>query len=406
MRSVIFFAAMMAASTQFIIGQAMADEVVTLKSLTNYVFIHTPARQGENSLQKLSEAREKRASTLFAEPATISFNHFNDGIGSGDGLREYESAVSMPLWLPGQKRHQQNWSQELANQLPYYQQRLRLQASGLVRQHVWQVMHAAAEVRQAETTLANAQALKASVDKRVAAGDLPENEQLLAKSNLLAMQNQRQHAQNQLQKALNQYHFHTGQRTLPVDVEEAIPQQREINADHPLLAELSQKVAILRSEMHNAQYAGAINPSVSVGVKRERDAGNNESFNNSLGLGFTMAIGDKPFSEPAIAEAAKAMADVEIMRQQLKVDLEAQLIAQIDQLQAQQAQQDMLRQQFEVSKTYLEQQQKSFEFGQIDLMTLLRVEAEVNKNRAQIQNLEVAIGQTIAQINQTLGVTL
>lgn len=405
MRAAIFITVVATAVANLIVLPVMADDAVTLKSLTNYVYQKAPARQGESSLQNLSDARKTRASTLFAEAATISFNHFNDGIGSGDGLREYESAVSMPLWLPGQKRQQQNWSQELANQLPYYQQRLRLQASAVVRQHVWQVMHAAAEVRQAETLLDTAKALKDSVDKRVAAGDLPETEQLLAESNLLAMQNQQQHAQNQLQKAINQYYYKTGQRSLPVDIEEALPPQREITAEHPLLAELGQQVTTLRSEMHNAKYAGAVNPSVSVGVKRERGAGN-EAFNNSLGVGVTMALGDKPFSEPAIAEAAKAMADVDIQRQQLKADLEAQLIAQLDQLQAQQAQQDMLKKQYAVSEAYLERQQKSFEFGQIDLMTLLRVEAQANDHRAQIQMLEIAIGQTMAQINQTLGVIL
>lgn len=405
MRAAIFITAVAATVANLIVLPVMANDAVTLNSLTNYVYQKEPARQGESSLQNLSDARKTRASTLFAEAATISFNHFNDGIGSGDGLREYESAVSMPLWLPGQKRQQQNWSQELANQLPYHQQRLRLQASAVVRQHVWQVMHTAAEVRQAETLLDTAKALKDSVDKRVAAGDLPETEQLLAESNLLAMQNQQQHAQNQLQKAINQYHYKTGQRSLPVDVEEVLPPQRVITAEHPLLAELGQQVTTLRSEMHNAKYAGAINPSVSVGVKRERGAGN-EAFNNSLGVGVTMALGDKPYSEPAIAEAAKAMADVEIQRQQLKADLESQLIAQLDQLQAQQAQQDMLKKQYAVSKAYLERQQKSFEFGQIDLMTLLRVEAQANDNRAQIQMLEIAIGQTIAEINQTLGVIL
>lgn len=405
MRSVILLSSVLSIVWFLVPNQALADEAVTLKALTNYVYDKEPARQGESSLQDLSDARKTRASTLFADAATISFNHYNDGIGSGDGLREYESAVSMPLWLPGQKRQQQNWSQELANQLPYYQQRLRLQASGLVRQHVWQVMHAAAEVRQAETTLENAEALKDSVDKRVAAGDLPETEQLLAESNLLSMQTQRQNAQNLLQKAINQYHYQTGQRSLPVDPEENLPVQREITAEHPLLAELSQQVTTLRSEMHNAKYAGAVNPSVSVGVKRERGAGN-ESFNNSLGVGVTMALGDKAFSEPAIAEASKTMADIEIKRQQLKGQLEAQLIAQLDQLQSQQAQQQMLRKQYDISAAYLQRQQKSFEFGQIDLMTLLRVEAQANDSRAQVQMLEIAIGQTIAQINQTLGVTL
>ncbi|MEX0616149.1 MAG: TolC family protein, partial [Methylophaga sp.] len=71
-----------------------------------------------------------------------------------------------------------------------------------------------------------------------------------------------------------------------------------------------------------------------------------------------------------------------------------------------QAQQQMLKKQYAVSEAYLERQQKSFEFGQIDLMTLLRVEAQANNNRAQIQMLEIAIGQTVAQINQTLGVIL
>lgn len=404
MRAASLFTAMMAVAN-LTVAPVMAEESVTLKSLTNYVYDTAPARQGESSLQNLSDARKTRASTLFADPATISFNHFNDGIGSGDGAREFESAVSMPLWLPGQKRQQQNWSQELANQLPYYQQRLRLQASGLVRQHVWQVMHAAALVRQADTRLDNAQALKDSVDKRVAAGDLPETEQLLAQSHLLAMQNQRQDAQNQLQKAINQYHYQTAQRSLPADVEENLPAQRQITAEHPLLAELSQQVATLRSEMHNARYAGAVNPSVSLGMKRERGAGN-EPFNNSLGLGVTVAIGDQPYSEPAIAEVAKTMADVEIQRQQLKKQLEAQLMAQLDQLQAQQAQQAMLRKQYEISAAYLERQQKSFDYGQIDLMTLLRVEAQTDANRAEVQMLEIAIGQSIAEINQTLGVIL
>jgi outer membrane protein TolC len=237
------------------------------------------------------------------------------------------------------------------------------------------------------------------------AGDLPETEQLLAQSHLLSMENQLQMAQNQLQQAVNQYHYQTGQRSLPVDIEETVPASQQITPEHPLLAALGQQLSTLRSEMHNAKYAGAVNPSVSVGMKRERDAGN-EAFNNSLGLGVTVPIGDKPFSEPAIAEVANAMADVEIQRQQLKKQLEAQLLAQLDQLKAQQAQQDMLRKQYEISAIYLTRQQKSFELGQIDLTTLLRVEAQANENRAEIQRLEVNIGQTIANINQTLGVIL
>lgn len=140
---------------------------ITLKTLTDYVYSQHPARQAESSMDALAQSRAALADKLFAEPLSLSVNHFNDVIGSGEGLQEWESSVEMPIWLPGEKRQQQNLSRHLAAELPYYQQRIRLDASAQVRRHVWLVMLSAAKVRHAETLRDNARSLQKNVENRV-----------------------------------------------------------------------------------------------------------------------------------------------------------------------------------------------------------------------------------------------
>src|SRR5690554_2365819 len=245
------------------------NDPVTLKTLTDYVYLHHPARQAEDSMDALATSRSTLAGQMFAAPLSLSVNHFNDVVGSGDGLQEWETAIEMPIWLPGEKRHQQNLSRHLAAEVPYYQQRIRLDASAQVRAHVWQVMQSAAEVRYAEALLADADDLIDAVNQQIEADMLPPSESLLAQSHQLAMQSQLSSARMRLQQALNQYHYVTGQRVLPEVIEETLPLSPEISRDHPLLAELEQQIARQRSEIANARYDNARHPTLSVGVKRE-----------------------------------------------------------------------------------------------------------------------------------------
>lgn len=386
---------------------SFADDAapITLKTLTDYVFTHHPARHAEASMDGLAESRSAIAGQLFAEPLSLSVNHFNDVIGSGDGLQEWESSIEMPIWLPGEKRQQQNLSRHLAAEVPYYQQRIRLDASAQVREHVWQVMLSAAKVRHAEVLQENAENLLQNVKNRVEGGDLADSEALLAQTHYLEMQSQVASAKMDLQQSLNQYQYLTGQQVLPDEIEENLPESPQIHLDHPLLAELEQQIAKQRSEVANARYDNARHPSLSVGIRRERDE-HADPYNNSVGVGVSFALNDARYQQPAIAAASRQLADLQIAQQQQLRQLEAALLAAVDRLNSLQQRQDMLKQQFDVSQQYVSMQQRSFDMGGIDLTTLLRSQEVTNTHRHQLLQLQIEIQQQIAQINQIVGRTL
>ena len=384
---------------------AKEAEPITLKTLTDYVYSHHPARQAESSMDALAQSRSDIAGKLFAEPLSLSVNHFNDVIGSGEGLQEWESSVEMPIWLPGEKRQQQNLSRHLAAEVPYYQQRIRLNASDQVRQHVWQVMLSAAKVRHAEVLQQNADNLLENVENRVKGGDLSSSESLLAKGHQLEIQSQLASAKMDLQQSLNQYQYLTGQQVLPDVIEEKLPASPQIDKAHPLLAELEQQIARQRSEMANARYENVQHPSLSVGIKRERDE-HAAPYNNSIGLGVSIALNDEQYQQPAIAQASRQLADLQIAQQQQLRQLEAELLAARDTLKTLQQRQTLLKQQYDVSQQYVDMQQRSFDMGGVDLTTFLRSQEIADKHRHQLLQLEIEIQQQIAQINQIAGRTL
>ena len=384
---------------------AEETDPITLKTLTDYVYSQHPARQAESSMDALAKSRSDLAGKLFAEPLSLSVNHFNDVIGSGEGLQEWESSVEMPIWLPGEKRHQQNLSRHLAAELPYYQQRIRLDASAQVRRHVWLVMLSAAKVRHAETLRDNARNLLNNVENRVEGGDLASSEALLAKSHHLEMQSQLASAKMDLQQSLNQYQYLTGQQVLPDVIEENLPLSTEIDKAHPLLAELEQQIARQRSEIANARYDNVQHPSLSVGVKRERDE-HADPYNNSVGVGISFALNDEQYQQPAIAQASRQLADLQIAQQQQKRQLEADLLAARDTLKTLQQRQMLLKEQYAVSQQYVDMQQRSFDMGGVDLTSFLRSQEIADKHRHQLLQLEIEIQQQIAQINQIAGRTL
>lgn len=386
-------------------GLAEDAAPITLKTLTDYVYIHHPARHAEASMDALAASRSALAGQLFAEPLSLSVNHFNDVIGSGDGLQEWETSIEMPIWLPGEKRQQQNLSRHLAAELPYYQQRIRLDASAQVREHVWKVMLAAVKVRHAEVLQENSESLLSNVQQRVKGGDLASSESLLAQSHQLEMQSQLATAKVDLQQNLNQYRYLTEQKVLPDEVEEGLATPVVIHRDHPLLAEMEQKIARQRSEVANAGYDNVRHPSLSLGVKRERDE-HADPYNNSIGVGISFALNDVRYQQPAIAVASRQLAELQIAQQQQVRQLEAALLAALDRLKTLQQRQTVLKQQLEISQEYVSMQQRSFEMGGINLTTFLRSQEVADKHRHQLLQLEIEIQWKIAQINQITGRTL
>ena len=382
------------------------SSAITLSSLTQKVYELDPARLSELAQQQQVNANTALANAIFADAKSISLTHQNDVIGSGNGLREWESIVEMPLWLPGQKQQQLSLSNKLSAELPAYQQQVRLAASAKVRELIWNVVLANTAAKQAYQMWQSAQKLEQDVAARVKAGELAGTERLLANTNALEMQNQYMLKKSTLDLALSTYYAFTKERLLPEQYEEALAENYVIDRQHPLLMMLEQHINTLRAKQDLAHFDKAINPSLSVGVRRERGA-NDDSFTNSMGLGISFALGNNEvYRRPAIANAAKELADAEIARQQLERELNVTLFSYLHDLETKRLQLSLVSEQNETTQQYLALQQRAFELGELDLVSLLRSQSLANETDNRKLALEVDIKHTIALINQALGIIL
>lgn len=385
--------------------QAVYSDSLSLHSLTEQVYQRLPGKLGEAKFEQLQQANDSISAALFAEPATASINHFNDVVGSGDGFQEWEGSIDMPLWLPGQKQAHQAVSAKILAELPAYQAELKLQASGQVRERIWQVKLAEAELAQATQVWTTAKQLEKDVKARVAAGDLPSTEALLATSNTLEAESQRVQAEATLSEQLKAYSLLTSTEMLPADVSEPVAEQSDISVLHPSLALQDQVINRLQAEMGLAQYAAASNPNLSVGVRRER-GDDTEKFNHSLGVGISIALDGKRYSQPAMAEASVALTEAQVARQQLERQLQQQVLASQASLTASQAQLALAVEQDKTTQQYYQLQKQAFDLGELNLVELLRSQTLANQSRSRKQQLEVLIAQQIAEVNQALGVSL
>lgn len=403
------FAGLILSASSFLVFAADApidySDTITLGSVTEQVYQRLPGKLAEGKFSEMQQANDVMGNALFAEPATASINHFNDAIGSGDGFQEWEGSVDMPLWLPGQKQAQQALSDKIIAQLPAYQQYLRLQASGEVRDLIWQVKLAEVRLEQARLAWETAKKLEQDVASRVKAGDLAENERLLASSNTLQAHSQMAAAESALAQQLKTYTLLTGLDTLPVNVSEALSDQAQVMSSHPALLMQDQMIDRLRAEMDLARYEGSVNPSVSLGLRRER-GDDSESFNHSLGIGLSIPLDNKRYSQLAIAETSAALADAQVRRQEVERELNKQFLASRESLMATQRQLELAIQQDLTTRQYYDLQKRAFDLGEINLIDLLRSQALANESRSRKRELEVLIEQKKALINQALGLVL
>lgn len=378
------------------------SSALSLTSLVQKMHQRQLASLKQTAQQQQVDANTALGNAMFAGSANINLNHFNDVIGSSDGFQEWESSVDLPLWLPGQKQQQLALSDTLSAEIPAYQQRLLLDASATVRSTLWAVVLAETKVKQSYQVWQTAQNLEQNVTSRVKAGELAGTEALLAGSHALEMQGRYLQAKTELDYAWGNYQNYTGEISLPETIEEALSEQTLINQQHPYLASLDQQILTLRAQQELARFDGAVNPNLSFGLRRERD-GHGDDYNNSVGIGISFALEDEVYQNPKLASAASDLADATIERQRLERQLQDNLLRLRHQLQAKQQQLELVVEQDKTAKQYLLLQQRAFDLGEIDLVSLIRSQSLADDAVNRKTLLQVDIKHAVSTVNQALG---
>lgn len=378
---------------------------VTLSILTETVYQRNAAHHNESAKQQQINVNTEIANRFFADANTLSINHENDLITHSDGFQEWELGVDMPLWLPGQQQQKLSLSEKMSAVLPASQQQIKLDASETVRDLVWAIVINKTDLEQAKQAWQTAQELESDVVLRVESGDLAGMDRLLANTHVLDMNKQAMIAEAELEYSLEIYSKITGKQALPEQYREVLSNKTVIDQSHPSLGLLQQKIATLIAKQSLAQYNGVTNPNLSVGIRSERDD-DHESFQHSIALGLSFALNGTVYSKPAVADAAKKLADAEIDYQNLEWQLNVILSEQLHDLELKKQQLELMIERDKITQQYLLLQQRAFDLGEIDLVSLLRSRVLADESRNQKQSMEISMQRSISMVNQALGIIL
>jgi len=378
---------------------------LTMQQLLNYVYQQQPELLISDIKQQQINAHQQLADAPFAASPIVSLSHNNDVIGSSDGLQEWEGVIDLPLWLDGQQQQQRQVGQSLAAELPAYQRYLKLKASGLLRQTLWQVVAAEMAVQETHQQLEKAKQLKQAVTTKIEAGEIASSDGILVDAHLIKSEQAFISTFSELRHAKQRYYRLTQQSHLPSDYQETPSSKQRIDNSHPYIAMQLQKIERLKAEQGVAKYSDAEHSTLSLGVRRERGS-YDESFNHSLGIGFSMPFDNAPYQKTAMADAAMAVADAEIELRNMHYQLTELLNQELTELEFKRQQLTVLKKHYKTTQQYVKVQTNAFDFGEISLTELLRSQTLESESHLQLLRMQFDINQTISEINQALGQTL
>ena len=173
-------------------------------------------------------------------------------------------------------------------------------------------------------------------------------------------------------------------------------------AAHPAVAELQDSADVAQRSAELAHVQTRANPALTLATTRDRGQ-LDEAYQNSITLGIRIPLGsdsrNRAKRATAQADAMEAEAQVRLERERLQGDVEAArvgLVSAQTQVNASQRRAQLARE----SRAFF---QKSFQMGETDLPTRLRMEREAMDAERQAARAGIDLAAAQSALRQTLG---
>jgi outer membrane protein, heavy metal efflux system len=375
------------------------------------------ARQPEAqslSIRKQAIAAQRNTSNSWSpEPPAIELSTATDRFGGNAGGRGYGVAVSVPLWLAGERNGAKALADAQTRGLDANLNAIKLKTAASVREAYWTWQRGQVELDLANDRLKSAKTIAADVNKRLKAGDLARADQHQADGNVAAAEGSVAEseqavmsAQQQL-KALIGFTPSMGSTTAIDHLVEALPAASasiELSSDqmHPELIALNVQADIAKQAAQLAATQNRANSEVTVGLNRERGAFG-DTYQSKLNIGMRIPFGSDSRSKAKVATANAEALEIDIQtrlaKERLITDLEA---AQQKVLVAQRVM-DSFSKRARLAKETRGFFDKSFRLGETDLPTRLRVELEVTEAERQVARARIDYAASVSVLRQALG---
>ncbi len=375
----------------------------TLAQAVQAAFERYPEAGLAQVINEQGAAIRQQASALLAGDPALVLRHESDAVTDDNGFRQWEGGLEMPLWLPGQRQQRSRVADATQGEGAATQRLQRWQVAGEIRELLWSLKAAAAELELAARALQGTRALERDVDRRVAAGELARMDLILAQKETLAREIEHSAAAAQHSALLTQYRSVTGLTAVPAELSETPTAVADIAGDHPALD--AARVSAERSRAERDQVRGEkrASPVLTLGGKSERPE-SGLSYDNAVILEVNVPLGTAGQAAPRSAAAERGLAEALASVARAHRDLEQDLnLARNARRQAQQTVQLAQRQQ-QLAAEGLRLAQRAFELGENSLFVVLEARRQALAAERTLRVSELELGRAVARYNQALGV--
>lgn len=385
----------------------------TLKQAFTAAWQRQPEARSQAARQEASRAHRESAASWTAEPASLELSIKSDRLNSNLGSREDTAALALPLWLPGERARSGALADAETRAGASRVRAAQLRTAASVRESYWLWQRSRGEHALALERLGHAQQLAADVAKRVKAGDMARSDQHQADGAVATAELALAEAASALAAASHQLRALTGSPPVAAPDAPDAPALAEpvpdLPADaavlepaHPALAELADQADVARRAAELARVQTRGNPELTLELARERGL-DGDPYQQSITLGIRVPLGSPSRNRAKTATARAELIDAESQLQLAQERLLAEqgsARARLESARAQLKAADKRSQLARESRSFF---QKSYQMGEADLPTRLRIELEALDADRQASRTRIDLAAAVSTLRQALG---
>ena len=379
-----------------------ADSQLTLHEVIVHTFEREPGLLVVAARRFEADALKKNSARLLSGAPVISANHATDRLWAGDGYRQWDVQLGLPLWWPGQRKGRRQSARAADSAARYAVRAHELEVAGWVRQAVTDlaVAHVRRELAEAEWRAEDE--LATQIERAVALEELARRELLLARSASLDRRLIYLKALEESHHAEDRYFLLTGLSAWPMDWNEKPPDFDSLE-NHPFLLLAGEETARAQGELDRlkADQWGA--PVLALGSQHERDV-SGASFDGRIVAGLRIPLGRRRDAQAEVAGARRAVAERRRDHQRLERNLRERLTESEHRFALSFERVSAAAEQAEMAAEYLRLTELGFGLGETDLGQLLRARTRATAANQTHREALILRQSCAGKMNQALGV--
>jgi outer membrane protein, heavy metal efflux system len=347
-------------------------------------------------------AKQKMATSTLPLSPSVTVYHQNDTLGSGRNERDWQAELELPIWLPKQRDSRQKVAEFSADNLTANTESLQLQVAGALRDAVWDISLNKNEAQLYQQKLVNAQKLEADIQRKYQAGELAKTDLMLVQQETLLAEKNLLRANAELMHARFRYSQFTGLNEIPENYDET--QSSLENFEQSALWKAAEaKVSLAKSERDLSIVERRENPQVILNARSAQGAFDTQ-YNQSVGIKIRIPFDTEVRSAPLLAASEQVVGETYSQREKLRLMLEANLHEAEHNLLISKKELSLAEQQFNIAKNSTELAQKAYSLGELDLMSLLRIQSQTFDAEKSYTTRQLQVKWDTARYNQAVGV--